>query len=897
MNDRNRLPDGVRRVFRLRLRRDVDEQVADEVDSEIRFHIESRIDELVAGGADQAEAERRATEEFGDMTQAQQTLRRESARTERRVRRSEWLSELVQDLRYGWRKLWAKPGFAAVAILTLALGIGANTAIFSVVHAVLLKPLPYREPSKLVQIWEKRPDGNDRNVVSRGNYLDWRDQTTAFEAIGAYSGGFGTSLGGAGDPIRVDISAVTPSTLRILGVSPAVGRLFHEEEGLPGSASVVMLSHGLWQRRFGGDPNVIGSVLDVGDESRTVVGVMPEGFDFPKASVQLWSIWPIGEEDRQSRRSHNLRVLGRLKPDATIARAQAELDAIAARLAVEYPEWMHGWGVNVQPYRADLVRSVRPLLLLLLGVVALVLLLACANLANLLLARAMAREREVAVRGALGAGRGRLIRQFLTESGLIALLGGGIGFALTALGLGLFVSMAPSDIPLLDDTRIEPAVFGFAAAVTLLATFLFGLVPALRSAATNLGTALRASQERAGAIRHTQLRAGLLVAEVALSVVLVIGAGLLLRSFQQLQRVDYGYNPENVLVTELSIPSSRYPEIASQVDFYRRLLARLEAVPGVLAASATSYPPAWDNVATFSFVIEGRPRVGPREREDPIALAVGPPGLFRTLGIPLISGRTFNESDGPDATAVLVINESFARRHWPGESPIGERISFQGHQGPWLEIVGVVGDTRHMAADRPSWPTMYVPHAQSTWSWMTWIPLITRTEGNPEAAAPAIRAAIWELDGTLAIGRNVPLTILYSELNARRRFATVLLAVFAALAIVLGTVGVYGVLSYSVTQRTREIGVRMALGAQRSTVAGAVIRQGIALALAGIALGVPAALGLSRFLESLVFGITTRDTVTFVAVPLLLLFVAGLAAYVPARRATRVDPLQALRTE
>jgi predicted permease len=412
-----------------------------------------------------------------------------------------------------------------------------------------------------------------------------------------------------------------------------------------------------------------------------------------------------------------------------------------------------------------------------------------------------------------------------------------------------------------------------------------------------LGTALRASQERAGALRHARLRAALLVAEVALSVILVIGAGLLLRSFQQLQQVDYGFDPENVLVTELSLPSSRYPEIASQVDFHRRLLERVRALPGVLAAAATSYPPAWDNVVSFSYVIEGQPRIGPREREDPVALGAVTPGLFRMLGMPLIRGRTFNESDGPDTRAVLVINEAFARRHWPGANPIGERISFQGHEGPWLEVIGVVGDTRQIAADRPSQPNMYIPHAQMTWGWMTWMPLVVRTDGDPKALAPVIREAIWEMDPTLALGSSTPLMSLYSELNARRRFATVLLGVFAALALVLGTVGVYGVLSYSVAQRTREIGLRMALGAQKSSVAGTVVRQGLVLALAGIAIGVPAALGLCRFLEGLVYGVTTTDPVTFLAVPSLLLGTAALAAFVPAHRATRVDPLQALRTE
>ncbi|MGD8699769.1 MAG: ADOP family duplicated permease, partial [Gemmatimonadales bacterium] len=581
----------------------------------------------------------------------------------------------------------------------------------------------------------------------------------------------------------------------------------------------------------------------------------------------------------------------------SVERAQAELDAIAARLAEEYPQHMHGWGVNVQPYRADLVSGVRPLLMVLLGVVALVLLLACANLANLLLARAMTREREVAVRGALGAGRGRLVRQFLTEALLIAALGGGLGFALTAVGLDTFIALAPDDIPLLEMTRIEPAVFIFAASVTLLATLLFGLVPALRATASDLAGTLRAGTERGGGLRQARLRSGLLIAEVALSVVLVIGAGLLLRSFLQIERVDYGFDLDNVLVTYVTLPSARYSDTPQHVDFFRRSLERIEAVPGVRAAAGTSDAPAMGMGVTFSFAIEGRPRPGPKEREDPVPLSAVTPDYLRTLGIPLRTGRGFSEADGPEAPAVVVINEALAHRHWLSEDPVGERISFEGQQGPWLEIVGVVADTRHSSVDRPAEPAMYIPYAQKGRAWMNWMALIVRTEGDPQSLAPAVRDAIWELDGTLALGRITPLTDLYGELNARRRFAMVLLGIFAALAIVLGMVGVYGVLSYAVAQRTREIGVRIALGAQRSLVAATVVRQGVILALAGIGLGIPAALGLSRFLDSLVFGISTMDPVTFVAVPMLLLVIAALAAYLPARRATRIDPLQALRTE
>lgn len=892
-----RLPDGVRRV--LRLRRGLDEQVESELEAEIRFHLDSRIAELTAEGLERSEAEERAVEEFGDLGRAKRALRELSARTERRVRRREWRSEIIQDVRYGWRKLWAQPGFAVVAILTLALGIGANTAIFSVVHAVLLRPLPYAEPDRLVQIWEVSPDGDDHNVVSSGNYLDWRERATSFEELGAYGWTFGVGLiGDDGEPVHVVGTTMTPSVFRMLGVEALYGRTFTPEEGIRGGGSVVLLSHALWQQRFGGDPEVVSRTLTLEETPYTIVGVLPPEFDFPSPNVAFWLPRQFGEEDRSVRRSHQWRVIGRLRRDATRERAQAELDAVAANLAEEYPEYMEGWGVSVLPFRADLVGSVRPLLLVLLGVVVVVLLIACANLANLLLARAMAREREVAIRGALGAGRGRLVRQFLTESLLVAVLGGGLGVAAIVVGLDALIALAPADIPLLDDTRVDPVVLGYAAGATLLATLLFGLLPALRLTRADLQSSLRASDERAGGVRHARLRSGLLVAEVALSVVLLVGAGLLVRSFMRLQAVDLGFNPDNLLTVMLDVPRSRYPETPEQVDFYRRLLERVEALPGVLGAAGTAEPPVIGYNNTFSFAIEGRPSGDADGREDPVPLRAVTPGYFRTMGIPVRRGRVIDERDRPDAPEVVVINAALARRHWPAEDPIGQRISFQGPEGPqWWEVVGVVGDTRHFGADRPGVPALYIPQVQKPWGWMSWLTIVARTERDPMASAAGFRRALGELDARMPIERLTTMNAIYGESEARKRFAAALLGGFAVLALVLGTVGVYGVLSYSVAQRTRDIGVRIALGARRSHVAARIVRQGIALAGIGVVVGIAAALVLSRFLESLVFGITTTDPVTFVGVPILLLIVASLAAYAPARRATRIDPMRALRVE
>lgn len=889
------LPEGIRRVFRVR--RGAADQTRTDVHDEIRFHLETRIDELMADGRDRAEAEQLAGAEFGDVEAAKRALGRVSARRERSRRRVEWLEELAQDLRFGWRKLLAERGFAAVAVLTLALGIGANTAIFSVVNAVLIRPLPYPEANRLVMVWEVTPDGEDHNVVSRGNFMDWRDQAQSFAQIGAW-GATGDSpfRDDDGNGRRILTSSFTPGAFRALGATPILGRTFTDEEGIPGSDDVVVLGQGFWREQYGADPDILGRRIMLEGSPRTVIGVMPASFDFPEPGVAAWGVWSLDEESRQNRRSHNLQVIARLARGVTVDRAQAEMDGMAARAAEAYPENMTGWGVNVQPFRADLVASTRPTLLVLLGVVGMVLLLACANLANLFLARALARDREVAVRGALGAGRGRLVRQFLTEAGLIAALGGALGFGITAAGLNLFVALAPADIPLLEGTRIDPLVFGFTAGITILAMVLSGLIPALRVSATDLQSALRArTGASAGAGR---LRAGLLVAEVALAVVLLVGAGLLIRTAIALQNQDFGFERHGLLTAYLNLPDYRYPNgTPDHVDWYGRLLDRLEAVPGVeSAAGSTDLPAGFANM-TFSFAIEGRPAASPSGREEDEPLRIVTAGYFETLGIPLVSGRYLSETDDADAAPVVVINEALRRKHWPDGNAVGHRISFQGPEGPWLEIVGVVGDTRHYAVDADPAPAMYLPYAQKRWDWTTWLNVIMRTDGDPTGFVLAFRNAVAELDPEMVPGRIAPLTDLYAQTNAQRRFSTILLVIFAALALVLGVTGVYGVLSYSVTQRTRELGLRIALGAPRSAVAADVVTRGLGLAGIGVAFGIALALGLSRFLESLVFGVGTRDPATFIGIPVALLLVAAVAAYLPARRATRVDPIEALRVE
>lgn len=890
-----RLPRNIKRI--LRVRGNLRDQVTEDIESEIHFHLESRIEELTNLGASRDEARKKAIQEFGDVETAKHRLRQVSIGRERTLRQREWISDLTQDIRFGWRKLLSQPVFAAVAILTLALGIGANVAVFTVVQSVLLQPLPYAAPKQLVSVWEVAPGGNDRNVVSRGNYMDWRDQTTSFEDLGAYGlGGGATLLEEGTEPTRVTICYLTPSTFKVLQTDPLMGRTFTEDEGLPENAGVALLGESFYQRRFGG-ADVLGRKLLLDEGTHMIVGVMPARFAFPDTGIDIWVPWPLDEESRQSRRSHNLRVIGRLKSGIGLETAQAELDVLAARAAELYPEHMAGWGVNVQPFREDLVASSRPLLLVLLGVAGLVLLLACANLSNLLLARALSREREIALRLALGAGRSRLIRQFLTEAGLIALIGGSLGVAATVIGLDSLLRLAPADIPLLENTRVSPAALGFATGVTVLSTLLFGLLPALRITSFDLQSTLRSAGQRTAGT-HAPVRTALLIAEVSLAAILLVGAGLLLRSFVSLYEQDYGLNRENLFVATLDLPASRYGGGRQDyIDFYQRLMERIQVIPGVISAAGSTDLPAGFSSMTFSYAIEGQPRPGPRPREEPQPLRIVTPAYFKTLQIPLLAGRVFNEHDDRDAPAAIIINEALKKLHWADSDPVGQRLSFEGPAGPWLEIVGVVGNTRHYSMDAEPSPALFIPHAQLRWDWTSWLNVLVRVEGDPLALTPSFRSVLREMDDQLVPGRMARLVDLYAETNARRDFALALMAMFAALALVLGSLGVYGIMSYSVTQQTREIGIRMALGASRKSIASKIIGQGLRISLAGVVIGLVGAFLLSRFLETLVYGVTTTDPTTFILVPLVLLLVATLASYVPARRALLIDPIQALSAD
>lgn len=807
------------------------------------------------------------------------------------------MDPLVQDIRYALRQLARNPGFAIAATVTLALGIGATTAIFSAVHAILLRPLPYPEPDRLVALWESHPDRSTRNIVSSGSYLDWRDRATTFEGLAAYSGRFGLGLTGRGEPIRVTGRSATPNLFMILGISADRGRVFLSEEAEVGGEAVLLISHGLWQRQFGGDPAVLGQTVTLNEHAYTIVGVLPQEFDFPSPGIDVWFPLRFDEDDRAARTSHRWRVLGRLKPQSSLAMARAEMETIAAQLRKDYPEDMAGWRVRVEPYRADLTRDVQPALLLLLGFVGLVLLIACANVANLFLARALSRKRELGVRSALGAGRRRLAGQLLTESGVLAVLGGALGLGLVYAGLETLISVAPAGIPLLQETRIDPSVLAFAAGITLGTTLIFGLMPALRVSRGDPATTLRATPGSGGQPRSS-LRSALLAGEVALSLVLLVAAGLLVRSFLTLQRVEYGFDPEGLLAVSLDLPGSRYSGTEDHRAFYESLLSRVRALPGVVSVTGTPEPPIVGFNNTFSFIIENRPRPGPNPREVPVEVRPVPPGYFRTMRIPLVRGRAIRESDGAEAERVAVVNEALARAHWPAGDAVGARITFDDEgRGPWVEIVGVVKDTRHYGLERPAEPALYVPYDQKRWGWMSWMTLMVRTAGDPLSLAEPMKRAVWELDDELPIHRLEPVTELYRQSNAERRFITLLVGAFASLALLLGALGTYSVVSYTVSGRRREIAVRIALGAGPRGVTASVLGDGARVTAVGITLGLVLALALSRLMAGLLYEVTPADPTTFLGVIGLLLAVTLAASLIPARRAARVDPMRTLKLE
>jgi putative ABC transport system permease protein len=809
------------------------------------------------------------------------------------------MNSLLQDLRFSFRLLVKKPGFTLVVVLALALGIGANTAIFSVVNAVLLRPLPYKSPERLVWLRETNPLNDIKDEpASPPNYIDWKTQAESFEDMGALATTMLTVTSN-GEPERVPSVYVTDGFFSVLGVEAKIGRTFTPEEDTPGNNRVAVISNSLWQRRFGSDPGVIGNAITINGNPYTVVGVMPPDFKNPRPNdlkpPDLWVPLAINYKD-QGRRGDFLSVIARLKPGVAVEQARAEMATIAHRLEQQYPDSNTAWGVLVTPLHERFVGDVRLALMVMLGAVFFLLLIACANVANLLLSRSAARQKEVAIRTALGAGRRRIVQQLLTESVLLSLIGGAVGLLLAFWGVELLTSLSLGSIPRLNEIGVDGRVLGVTVGVSLLTGIVFGLLPALQASNPNLNETLKeGGRSSAEGARGGRLRNALAVAEVALALVLLIGAGLMVRSFMRLQQVNAGFNPQRVLTAGLFLPGSKYKEGPQIVGFYEELLGKLAALPGVESVGAIDTLPLSGGGNVLSFVIDGRPPLQPTDNTPDAEYRVVTPDYFRTMGIPLLRGRLLTEQDGPNAPRATVINETMARRYFPDEDPIGKRINLGDPQkSPWRTIVGIVRDTRHESLSAEPYSQMYTVHTQFPARSLS---LVLRASSDPMKLVSAIRGNVADMDKDLPLSNIRTMEQILAESLAQPRFNTMLITIFAVVALVLASVGIYGVISYSVSQRTHEIGVRIALGAQPGDIFKMVVGQGLKLALFGVSAGLAASFALTRVMASLLYEVQATDPATFAAIAVTLTAIALLASYIPARRATRVDPMISLRYE
>lgn len=811
------------------------------------------------------------------------------------------METIWQDLRYGIRMLLKAPSFSIVATIALALGIGANTAIFSVVNAVLLRPLPFPNADQLMMIWETDSKlGQVSGTASYPNFADWRDQNHVFERLSSYYNN-DFIMTGRGDSARLQGTVVTADLFPLLGVAPAIGRVFLPAEDKPNDRGpVVVLSQQLFQQRFNADPNVVGQSMVLNGRNYTIVGVMPSAFQFPiqNEPVELWTTMSVDMEGKEpftdSRGAHYLSVIGRLKPGVSKEQAQAELTSISARLEQQYPDKNLHRSSRIEPALEALVGDIRPALLILLGAVGCVLLIACANVANLSLARAMTRHKEMAIRAALGASRSRVVRQLLTESVLLSLAGGALGLVLAVWWSDLLIALGKEDIPRALQVGLDWRVLGFTLAVSILTGVVFGLVPALHSSKTELTETLKEGGRGSGeGARRNRVRGLLVVGELAIAVVLLVGAGLLIQSLWRLRQVSPGFNPQNVLTFVIGLPEVKYPT-AKQAQFYKDLKTRMESIPGVTSASAVMPLPLSGDRYSISFETEGRPVAkGDQPSADFFTIGLG---YFKTMGIPQLAGRDFTEHDDRQAPGVIIVNQAFARKFFPNEDPIGKRIkpgiSTDEGKPVMREIVGVVADVKNRSLSTEVRPGYFVPSAQVPFDRMT---IVVKSAGDPRSLITSLQREVTSMDKELPTFNIKTMDDYLAASVAAPRFNTTLLSIFAAVALILTIVGLYGVMSYTVAQRTNEVGIRMALGAQTRDVLRLIVSQGFKLVLLGLVIGLVGAFALTRLISSLLFGVTTKDPLTFAAVAVLLALVALLACYLPARRASRVDPMEALR--
>jgi putative ABC transport system permease protein len=860
---------------------------------ELEAYLQKETEENIERGMSPADARRAAHVKLGNVTNILGDMSQQDTFGP--------LETLWQDIRFGFRMLLKHRGFALVSLLTLAIGIGANTAIFTVVDATLIRPLPYPNANRTVMIWEHRlPDGERQNVTSPATFLNWQRDNTVFDQMAAM---FNDSSILSGEvPEQIGTASVSPNFFSILGVNAVIGRVFvPAQDGNANSNRAAVLSFEVWQRRFASDPNVLGTQITLDDKPYTVVGVMPRGFQFfvkqqsfSSKKPEIWTTWTFAPEIRSSH-GRFLQAIGLLRPGVTLPQAQDAMLSLSSRLVAQDPASMKNWSVNLVPLRSQLTGDVAQGLRLLLAAVGMVLLIACANVATLNLARASSRRHEIAIRMALGASAKRVVRQILTESLLLAALGGIAGFCLGYLCLNVLKSIAPANLIPLEALQLDFRVFAFAFAVSLISGLLFGIIPGIDAARTAPREPLQegSTAARAGEGRGLARRI-LVVSEVALALVLLMGAGLLIRSFQRLVAVDPGFRADHILTAWIQFPNARYEKDEQKNQFFARLLDSVRAIPGVRSASADGFLPFAGIIAGTGVQVEGRPILPPSQLPD-INVSLVEPDFFETLGIPLISGRTFNRSEAFQASGNVVISRSMAQTLWPNENPIGKRATiYMKRNNTPSTVIGVVGDIKHTGLSSPVKPTAYWAYPELGFQFMT---LVIRTEGDPRALIPDLRQTVLRIDKNQPIADVVPMDTLLSISVARTRFATQVMAAFASVAVLLAIIGIYGIISYDVEQRSREIGIRMALGAQRTSVIHLVLRRGLILAGLGIVLGVAASLGLTRLLGSVLYQTRPDDPATFILVGTSLAAVALCAGYLAVRRISSIEPMNVLRRE